>query len=469
MADRVTRTIRVQAYIKEHTINSVMSSKKDAYTRFREISNLTYRAMNDAMTANLMVDKLRSFTVDIQKKTKEEPETKNEKWDFDHPHFMDQNGKNEEFDQKFSEMFGCKSSNSSYRYLSSLYGEKVPTSVIVNLSNISFNKYQQERKEVAKGIRTLSTYKKDFPVPISLDNIHIEEDKEKKEFNIFWTLKKTSKYKETMVFTPIFGKNIAYYQDFIKIAEGTLPIGKVINIQIKDSKLFLILSIKDPVSTHAPNKDISVGVDLGLKIPAYCAVSTSHEKLAIGDIQDFLRVRTTLQNHRRRMSSNLIMVKGGKGRGKKLQALDRFTEKERNFVKQYNHMVSKRIVDFAIKNDAGVIKLEFLKGFSRDQRNSFILRNWSYFQLQQQIIYKAKNANIEVVFIDPYHTSQTCSVCGNYEEGQRTTQSSFTCKKCNASLNADYNAAKNIANSSKVVDKEEDCQYYKLRVEETVK
>ena len=41
------------------------------------------------------------------------------------------------------------------------------------------------------------------------------------------------------------------------------------------------------------------------------------------------------------------MVKGGKGRNKKLQALDRIKDKERNFVKTYNHMISKNIVEFA--------------------------------------------------------------------------------------------------------------------------
>ena len=81
-----------------------------------------------------------------------------------------------------------------------------------------------------------------------------------------------------------------------------------------------------------------------------------------------------------------------------------------------------------------------------------------------------------VVFIDPYHTSQTCAVCGNYEEGQRETQAEFICKNAacknkdkdgkNAKVNADYNAALNIAKSNVVVTKKEDCQYYKLHHKE---
>ncbi|RHW66437.1 hypothetical protein DZC34_02565 [Clostridium botulinum] len=48
-----------------------------------------------------------------------------------------------------------------------------------------------------------------------------------------------------------------------------------------------------------------------------------------------------------------------------------------------------------------------------------MLRNWSYYQLQNFIEYKAERVGIKVKYIDPYHTSQTCSECGNYEEGQR--------------------------------------------------
>ena len=152
---------------------------------------------------------------------------------------------------------------------------------------------------------------------------------------------------------------------------------------------------------------------------------------------------------------------GGHGRKKKLAPMDRFSEYERNFVKTYNHMISSRVVDFAVKQNAGVIKLELLEGFSKDKRNGFILRNWSYFELQTQIEYKAKRMGIDVIYIDPYHTSQTCSGCGHWEDGQRIDQATFVCKSCGEKINADYNAARNIAMSTKEVKKREDCEFYK--------
>ena len=130
-------------------------------------------------------------------------------------------------------------------------------------------------------------------------------------------------------------------------------------------------------------------------------------------------------------------------RKKKLQGLERLKTKEKNFINTYNHFLSKNIIEFALKNHAGVIHMEELK-FDKLKHKS-LLRNWSYYQLQTMIEYKAESEGIAVYYVDASYTSQTCSKCGNLEEGQRTTQDTFTCKKCDYTCNADYNASQNIA------------------------
>jgi putative transposase len=97
-----------------------------------------------------------------------------------------------------------------------------------------------------------------------------------------------------------------------------------------------------------------------------------------------------------------------------------------------------------LKNNAKYINLEDLNS---DGFNDRILRNWSYYQLQQFIEYKAKMNNIIVRYVNPYHTSQNCSHCGHWEEGQRISQSEFLCKSCGYKANADFNASRNIAKS----------------------
>ena len=45
------------------------------------------------------------------------------------------------------------------------------------------------------------------------------------------------------------------------------------------------------------------------------------------------------------------------------------------------------------------------------------------------------------------YTSQTCSRCGHVDKENRQTQEKFVCTKCGFELNADHNAAINIARS----------------------
>lgn len=229
----------------------------------------------------------------------------------------------------------------------------------------------------------------------------------------------------------------------------------------KRQKLILNCTLDIPDSPReAKIEGRVVGVDLGLKVPAYVALNDDkYPRRAIGQIEDFLRVRTLIQKRIRQVYRSLKMTNGGKGRAKKLKALDRFREKERNYVKTYNHFISREIVDFAKKYKAERIHLELLRMAETQEKS--ILRNWSYYELQQYIEYKAQREGIVVKYVDPYHTSQTCSECGHYEEGQRLSQAQFTCKKCGSQLNADYNAARNIAMSKKWITSKEQSEYYK--------
>lgn len=228
--------------------------------------------------------------------------------------------------------------------------------------------------------------------------------------------------------------------------------GSSISLKTKNkrTKIFLNLSIDVPEQTHELDENIVVGVDLGIAVPAVCALNNNpYKKIFLGDKDNFLYTRTSIQNQRQRLQRAMRFNSGGHGRKKKLKKLECLKEKERNFAQTYNHTVARKIVEFAINNHAKYINLEHLKGINTDQT---ILRNWSYFELQSFIKYKAAMNGIVVRFVEPAYTSQTCSKCGNLEEGQRLDQSHFVCKKCGAEMNADYNAARNIAMSTKFVE-----------------
>jgi transposase len=89
--------------------------------------------------------------------------------------------------------------------------------------------------------------------------------------------------------------------------------------------------------------------------------------------------------------------------------------------------------------------MENLKGIrklNRGKRMNYLISNWSFYQLQRFIQYKAERKGIEIVKVSPRYTSQICSKCGNL--GSRS-KGFFSCSHCGYSLNADLNASLNLA------------------------
>lgn len=275
------------------------------------------------------------------------------------------------------------------------------------------------------------------------------------------------KFANNITFKLVLGnphKSIALRNELQQIFEENYKVCGS-SIEINKNKIILNMSMEIPKQELKLNEDTVVGVDLGIAVPAVCGLNNSeYIKRFIGSSNDFLRVRTQLQSQKRRLQKSLKMTSGGHGRKKKLKPLEKLSERERNFVQMYNHKVSKEVVDFAVKNKAKYINIENLIGYDSSQ---FILRNWSYYELQQFITYKVAKYGIEVRKINPCYTSQVCSCCGHWEEEQRIDQAHFKCKSCGAELNADFNASRNIAKSTLYCDekitekhKQEAREYY---------
>ena len=131
-----------------------------------------------------------------------------------------------------------------------------------------------------------------------------------------------------------------------------------------------------------------------------------------------------------------------------------------------NHTLSKQIIEIALKNNCGTINIEDLENIGKKEKNSFVLRNWSYFELQQMIQYKAKISSIVVNKVEPRYSSQRCSECGFIHEENRKTQSEFECISCGFTDNADYNGSKNISIAHTPEYKKEIEKYIKLKGKE---
>jgi IS605 OrfB family transposase len=181
--------------------------------------------------------------------------------------------------------------------------------------------------------------------------------------------------------------------------------------------------------------DQVVGVDLGLNRPAVtsnnCFVGQRRLKHIEG--RYFKRIRA-------------LQKKATKSAKRHLRKLKR---RRARFRKDADHVLSKQIV--AAAEPGATIVLENLTNIrkrTKAKRRSSTKRrmhSWPFASLKSKIEYKAEERGCTVVAVDPRHTSQACSRCGHTARNNRRSQSVFKCRKCGCHLNADLNAARNIA------------------------
>lgn len=197
--------------------------------------------------------------------------------------------------------------------------------------------------------------------------------------------------------------------------------------------------------------------------------------LNIGVINGLIlnKMRATTDKRKRDLSiASKYVGRGRCGHGykTKMKPVNKIRNKVSDFADTFNHKYSKYVVEFALKNNCGVIQMEDLSGATINTKEKF-LKDWSYYDLQQKIIYKGRENGIKVgkyvdkktkkvienYLVDPKYTSKRCNKCGNIHNDNRNckdNQAKFKCVVCGHEDNADINASKNIAipNIDKIID-----------------
>jgi len=341
-----------------------------------------------------------------------------------------------DLNSKLTDYISSSSQNLNYKLLTQKYKELLPSIIRAAVSGNVYKNYCANIKSILKGEKTVSTYNVGFPIYFMAQNFKfIKTDKNNFTFKLLGIPFKTK-----------LGRDRSNNEEIInRIISGEYTISDS-SLKKDGNDLYILLSFRLPKKETKLDKDKVVGVDLGINTPAYVSVcGSSKAKKSIGNRDGFLNQRLSIQVQRRSLQGSLKFTKGGKGRNKKLSKLESIKDRERNFVKNMNHKFSKEIIDFAIDNGCGTINIEDLSGIGSMERNNFILRNWSYFELQSMVKYKAEREGIIVNVVNPRYSSQRCSVCGHIHEDNRVTQSKFECMSCGNKDNADYNASKNIS------------------------
>lgn len=232
---------------------------------------------------------------------------------------------------------------------------------------------------------------------------------------------------------PYFTKGMDKYFDHTVYKFGT---AKLVN---KHGKYFLHI----PVTYDIEDANLSdvcniVGIDRGINF----VVATYDSKHKSG----FVSGKTIKQ--KRAAYSKLrkeLQIRHTPSARRRIKAIG---QRENRWMHDVNHCVSKALVESNPKHTLFV--LEDLTGVRNATervctKNRYVSVSWSFYDLEQKLIYKAKQNQSTVIKVNPRYTSQCCPVCGHIEKANRNKKLHlFTCKNCGYKSNDDRIGAMNL-------------------------
>ena len=198
-----------------------------------------------------------------------------------------------------------------------------------------------------------------------------------------------------------------------------------------------------PVTLEVPeldDKDVNnvVGIDRGINF----LVSTYDSKGRSGFVSG-RKVKAKRAHYK-----NLRKQLQKKGTPSARRRLKRIGNRENRWMNDMNHCIAKALV---ANNPSGTIfVLEDLTGVRNATekvrvRDRYVMVSWSFYDLEQKLVYKAQLNHQKVVKVNPAYTSQQCPKCGHTERANRDKHNHlFTCKNCGYRSNDDRVAAMNL-------------------------
>lgn len=205
-------------------------------------------------------------------------------------------------------------------------------------------------------------------------------------------------------------------------------------------KWFLHISFTRKV----PEVDISkfdniIGIDAGLRQ----IMTIYNPKTGQTIFKNGQNIKKKRQNYAKKRQS--LQSKNTKSAKRRLKEL---SGRENRWMTDVNHCLSKTLVS---ENPNTLIVVEDLTNVTfdtvshRKKENRYEHHSWAFYQLQQDIAYKAREHGSYLIKVNPAYTSQRCPKCGTIcKENRDKTNHIYHCNNCHYQSNDDRVAAMNI-------------------------
>ena len=205
-------------------------------------------------------------------------------------------------------------------------------------------------------------------------------------------------------------------------------------------KWFLHISFTRKV----PEIDISkfdniIGIDAGLRQ----IMTIYNPKTGQTFFENGQNIKKKRQNYAKKRQS--LQSKNTRSARRRLKEL---SGRENRWMTDVNHCLSKTLVS---ENPNTLIVVEDLTNVTfdtvshRKKENRYEHHSWAFYQLQQDIAYKAREHGSYLIKVNPAYTSQRCPKCGTIcKENRDKTNHIYHCNNCHYQSNDDRVAAMNI-------------------------
>lgn len=302
--------------------------------------------------------------------------------------------------------------NAAYTIMSYLYKDRMPgiMDMLTCLAQYVTKNYTADRE---KGMykHSLRSYKDTLPIPYPKTSFkdfrfaEYEKADGAKAKDCFFTL-------AGVPFQMRFGRDRSNNQLIVeRVLDGEYKM-RTSSLVLDDKKTFLLFCVDISKKEVKLDAKKTMFAFLGVMNPIICTTEVNakneydsgYKFYEIGTKEEFNYRRRQIQEAVRRCQTNNRYSVGGKGRKRKCQAIERWHDKEKNYVDTKMHTYSRLLVDLAVKHKCGTITLLDQKPredkAKADNQNGepFVLRNWSYYGLKEKIAYKCKMVGIS--FID---------------------------------------------------------------------
>ena len=278
--------------------------------------------------------------------------------------------------------------NTTYQVLAKHFKGEIPMHILSSLNMTLATHFNNEKLAYLKGEKPIRNYKRDMPIPFrgtDLARLQATQDGKGFTFHLF-----------KIPFRTFLGRDLHDKKRLVERAlEGSIKLCSCA-IKLNGGKIFWLATFQVEKEHKKLDPTIIAEAFLSLEYPIIVKIGKS--RYNIGNKEEFLYRRLAIQSARKRVQKGSIYNRSQHGRDRKLKALDRFKDKEKNYVNYKLHVYSRRLIDICVQHQAATLILVAQEEKEEIARQDpFLLRNWGYASLKDKISRKANKVGITLI------------------------------------------------------------------------